>query len=256
MIKTLKKQVKWRKDKNYLFICDCKNLIDLKLSLEHEHFLEKLFQGITFEELNEIEKLIFLEFDKMNLLTNIEIKKLPLEDFYLAMNILDNEIGKDRVRNFDFLKKKFLEFSNYFIGIYLGKEIVGIVCGFPREDYLLMSELAVDCRFQRRKFGRGLVKEFDKIGFKKFNKINAGASDTAIEFYKSLGYKPFLLVQFEKGIYNKKDFSNFEILNIKEYGFELKIKECNINELNKLRKNYPKANLQYIFVKKKLKDNS
>ncbi len=251
MIKTLKKQIKWRKDKKGLFICDCKKLIDLKLSLEYDPFLTKLSQGVNFEKLTETEKLIFLEFEKMKFLTNLELKELPSEDFYLAMKILDNEIGKDRVRNSDFLKEKFKEFSDYFIGVYLGRELVGVVCGFPRENYLLMSEIAVDCRFQRRKFGERLVQEFEKIGFKKYNIIHVGALDKAIEFYKSLNYKPFLLVQFKKGIYNKKDFSNFEILTIRDYGFELKIKDCNLDELNRLREKYPKANLQYIFTKSK-----
>lgn len=252
MIKTLKKQVKWRKDRKALFICDCKKLIDLKLSLEYEPFLIKLFQGIIFERLNETEKLIFLEFDKMNFLTELDTKKLPKKDFSLAMNILDNELGKERVRNSNFLKEKFKEFSDYFIGIYLDKELVGVVCGFPREDYLLISEIAVDCRFQKRKFGEKLVKEFEKIGFKKFNKIHVGALDNSIGFYKSLNYKPFLLVQFKKGVYYKKDFSDFEVLNIRDYGFELKVKDCSLSNLNRLRKKYPLANLQYIFVKRGL----
>jgi len=251
MIKTLKKQVKWRKDKQALFICDCKRLIDLKLSLEHELFLIKLFQGVSFEELTEKEKLIFLEFDKMKFLTNLELKELSMEDFSLAMNILDNEIGKDRVRTFDFLKEKFKENPDYFIGIYLGGELVGVVCGFPREDYLLMSEIAVDRRFQGRIFGERLAKKFEKEGFKKYDKINVGALDGAIDFYKYLNYKPFLLVQFKKGIYSEKDFSDFEILAVKDYGFELKVNNCNLDELNKLRKIYPKASLQYIFTKSK-----
>jgi len=251
MIRTLKKQIKWRKDKKGLFICNCKKLTDLKLSLEYKPFLKKLSQGVDFEKLTKTEKLIFSEFGKMEFLTNLELKELPLEDFPLAMNILDNEIGKKRVRNSDFLKKKFRENSEYFIGIYLDDELVGVVCGFPREDYLLMSEIAIDCRFQRRKFGERLVQEFEKIGLKKYNKINAGALDRAIEFYKSLNYKPFLLIQFKKGTYHKDDFSDFEILAIRDYGIELKIKDCSLNELDRLRKIYPKASLQYIFTKTK-----
>ena len=248
---TLKEQVKWRRDKNSLFICDCKNLIDLKLSFEYEPFLKKLSSGVIFEKLNKTEKLIFLEFKKLNLLTNLELKKLPFGDFSKAMCILDNELEKNRVRESSFLKEKFKKIPDYFIGIYLGGKIVGVVCGFSREDYLLMSEIAVDCRFQRRKFGKKLVQAFEKIGFKKYNKINVGALDEAIEFYKFLNYKPFLLVQFKKGIYNKKDFSGFKILAIKDYGIELEADKCNINELTKLRKIYPKARFQYIFTKKK-----
>jgi hypothetical protein len=250
-MKTLKKQVKWREDKKAIFICDCKRLIDLKLQLEHKNFMEKIFQGIKFKELNTTEKLIFKEFEKMNFLTTLRINPLPEKDFSLAMQILDHELGKNRVRNTDFLKRKFKEFPEYFIGLYLENELVGVICGFPRENYLLMSEIAIGCRFQGRNFGKKLVKEFENIGFKKHNKINAGAQDKAIEFYKSLNYKPFLLIQFKKGNYAKEDFSEFKILNIKDHGIEVETKNCNLKELTRLRKKYPKATFQYIFTKEK-----
>jgi len=133
----------------------------------------------------------------------------------------------------------------------LGKELIGAVCGFPREDYLLMSEIAIDSRFQRRKFGEKLVKKFEKVAFKKYNKIHVGALDNAIEFYKSLNYKPFLLVQFENGVYDKNDFSSFEVLSVLDYGIELNPINCNLIELKRLRNLYPKAKLQYIFTKRK-----
>lgn len=249
MIRTLKKQVKWRRDKQALFICDCKRLINLKLSFEHEIFLKKLFQGLDPTKLSKKDYLIFLEFEKMNLLEDLKINQLPKKDFYLAMDILDNELGKNRIRDSNFLKEKFNKNAEFFIGIYLGNELAGVVCGFPREDYLLMSEIAVDSKFQRRKFGEKLVNEFEKVAFKKYNKIHVGALDNAIEFYKSLNYKPFLLVQFEKGTYNKNDFSNFKVLRVREYGVELNINNCSLLELNRLRKLYPKATLQYIFTK-------
>jgi GNAT superfamily N-acetyltransferase len=191
------------------------------------------------------------EFNKINFLTNLEVKKLRKKDFSLAMNILDNELGRERERDSDFLKKKFNQFSEYFIGVYLEGEIIGVVCGFPREDYLLVGEIAVDCRFQRKGFGKRLVKEFENIGFKKHNKINVGSFDDSIEFYKSLNYIPFLLIQFNKGDYHKTDFSDFKVLNVKDYGVELEIKKCSLDELEKLRKKYPKAKLQYLFSKTK-----
>ncbi|MBU4069400.1 MAG: GNAT family N-acetyltransferase [Nanoarchaeota archaeon] len=251
MRRILKKQVKWRKDKKALFICDCKRLIDLKLSFEHEAFLKKLFQGLNPNKLVGKENLIFLEFEKMNFLDDLKINQLPKEDFYLAMSILDNELGKNRTRDSNFLKEKFKENTEFFIGIYLGEELIGVVCGFPREDYLLMSEIAIDSKFQRRKFGEKLVEEFEKVAFKKYNKIHVGALDNAIEFYKSLNYKPFLLVQFANGVYNKNDFSNFEVLRIRDYGIELNPSNCNLIELKRLSKLYPKAKLQYIFTKNK-----
>lgn len=250
MIQTLKKQIKWRKDLTNIFICDCKKLLDLKIDLQYESFLIKLSRGVCFEDLNELEKLIFSDFESVNFLVNLYLRSLSKEDFPKAMKLLDNELGKNRVRNSKFLKQKFEEFSEYFIGLYLDRELIGVICGFPRENYLLISEIAVDSRFQRRKFGERLVCEFEKIGFKKYPQINVGAFDNAISFYLSLKYIPFLLVQFEVGTYTESDFPNFEILAIRENGFELKVNECSFKELNRLRKIYSKANLQYIFTKR------
>ena len=113
MIRILKKQVKWRKDRKALFICDCKRLIDLKLSFEYESFLKKLSYGLNPIKLAGEEYLIFLEFEKMDLLDDLKINQLPKEDFYLSMRILDNELGKNRVRDSNFLKEKFNEKTLY-----------------------------------------------------------------------------------------------------------------------------------------------
>ncbi len=94
MMQTLKKEVKWRKDKKAIFICDCKRLSDLKIDLKYEGFLKKLSSGVIFDLLDDFEKRLFLEFKKMNLLTDLKIKTLPEEDFEKAMEILDNELGK------------------------------------------------------------------------------------------------------------------------------------------------------------------
>jgi len=251
MMETLKKQIKWRRDRKGLFIRDCKNSIDLKLSFEHELFLKKLFCGISFEELDETEKLIFLEFKKLDFLTSLKLKQLPPEDFFKGMTILDNELGSQRVRSTDFLRKKFEESPKFFMGIYLGDQLVGVICGFSREDYLLISEIAVDCRFRQRGFGAMLVKKFEEIGFGKYDKINVGALDDSMEFYRSLGYKPFLLVQFKEGDYRAEDFSDFKIIRFEKGAVELEIQRCNIDLLNKMRKDYPRANLQYIFTKER-----
>jgi len=250
MKQTFKKEVKWRKDKTAIFICNCKTLNDLKIGFKYEDFLKKLSSGVNSEELVGEEKQIFNEFQMLDYLTQLITKQLPQEDIDKAMNILDNELGKDRVRKKDFLVEKYREYSEYFIGLYLGEELIGIICGFPREDYLLMSELAIDFRFQGRGLGKILVEEFEKIGFKKYEKINAGALDNAITFYEKLGYFPFLLVQFNNEEYSKKDFLDFEILSIRDWGIELKISSFSLEEINELRKKFPKGNLQYIFVKK------
>jgi ribosomal protein S18 acetylase RimI-like enzyme len=184
-------------------------------------------------------------------LTTLKVKQLPENYFDDAMNILDEELGKDRVRDSKFLKEKFNKFPEFFIGVFLDKELVGIICGFPREDYLLISEIAIDSKFHNSGFGKKLIKEFEKVGFKEYNKINVGARDQSIRFYKSLGYIPFLLIQYNKDDYTQDNFSNLKIINKKDYGLEVKVEEYNLTELNKIRKQFPKANFQYIFSKVK-----
>lgn len=251
-MKTLKKQIKWRMDKRALFICDCKNLKNLKLDIEHEQFLKLLSKGVNSNELTKNHKIIYSEFEKLGYLTNLETKTIPPEDFDSAMIILDNELGENRVRSKEFLKEKYKEFKEYFIGLYLDKELVGVICGFPREDYLLMSEIAIDFKFQKRGFGKLIAKRFEEVGFAKYNKIQVGADDDAVHFYKSLNYSPFLLVQFDKGTYSKEDFSGFKIKSVRDWGIELEVEICSIKEINELRKKYPKAYLQYIFIYKNL----
>ena len=259
MINTLNKHVKWRRDRENILICDCKRMVDLKLPIRFLDFIEKIWKGVDKQSLNNVENKIFSDFEKMKLLSNLEIRKIKEKEFSPAMNILDNELGKERVRNKAFLYKKFKEFPNLFLGIFLDNELAGLVCGFPRQDYLLMSELAVDFRFQKRGFGKKLVKAFEETTKKlKYKKINVGADDSAIKFYKSLNYKPFLLIQYKKGESLSKDFKESKEFKITKESEDnaYTLLETNINKneytlenLKKLRKKYPKAFFQYIFTK-------
>jgi GNAT superfamily N-acetyltransferase len=255
-MQTLNKHVKWRIEKKEILICDCKRLIDLKLPLEYTGFMKKLERGFEKNMLNQKEKLAFKDFEKMRLLSNLEIRQIREKEFNNAMSILDKELGKNRVRDKDFVYNKFKGYSQFFIGLFLDNEIIGIICGFPREDYLLISEIAVDLKFHNRGFGKKLVKEFEKRAVKKYNQINAGAEDKAVGFYNSLpDYKPFLLIQFAKKDYSDKNFSGFKF--IKKYDFdkenraiEVEIKNADLNLLNNLGEKYPLAWFQYLFVKK------
>lgn len=253
MIQTLNKHVKWREDNGAIFICDCKRLINLKISPKYKQFMKKLSLGIDKEELNEIEKKVFSDFEKMKFLSKLKVKQLGKNNFQDAMNILDNELGKKRVRDSSFLYDKFKKFPQFFIGIFLDKELVGVVCGFPREDYLLMSEIVVDSRFSNREFGKKLVKAFERSAFKKYGEINVGAEDNAINFYNSLGYSPFLLIQYKRRDYSPNDFKDMAILrNRQDKKFvllDVKVNKTDLNYLTKLRKKYPKAYFQYIFTK-------
>ena len=196
----------------------------------------------------------FENMEKMKLLSDLEIRGIKDTEFDDAIKILDEELGKDRVRGKVFLHEKFKENPEFFIGIFLNKEMIGAIFGFPRESYLLISELVVLSRFQSRGFGKKLVEKFENIAKEKYSQINAGADDKSIYFYESIGYKPFLLIQFKKGDYSKKDFKSFKIIREYEYNkdnmaIETKINKADLKVLNQLRKKYQKAWFQYIFVK-------
>lgn len=255
-MQTLNKHIRWRVEKKEILICDCKRLIDLKLPLEYILFMDKLERGLEKEKLNENEeKKVFSDFEKMKLLSNLEIRQIKPKDFDDAIKILDEELGRERVRDKKFLFEKFKEYPKLFIGIFLDKEIIGVICGFPRENYLLISELAVNSKFQKRGFGKRLVEYFEQIARRKYDKINVGAKNSAIGFYESLPeYKPILLIQFQKKSYSEKDFDNVDI--IKKYDFdennkaiEIKVETIDLKYLEQLRKKYPKAWFQYIFTK-------
>jgi len=186
----------------------------------------------------------------MKLFSKLKIKQLKEKDFSNAMKILDNELGKKRVRDRNFLHHKFKEFPEFFIGIFLNKELVGVVCGFPRENYLLISMIAVDSRFQRRGFGKRLVEKFEQVAKNKYSKINVGAQDKAINFYYALNYEPFSLIQFKKQDYSLKDFKDSEIIKFTPNTIEVEVKKPDINKIKQLRKKFPKAYFQYIFTKK------
>lgn len=252
MIQILNKHVKWRIDKEDIFVCNCKLLVDLKLPVKYQSFMEKLEKGIEKEKLNEEEKKVFSDFEKMHLLSKLEVRKIKQNEFNEAMKILDEEL-KIRIRNNQFLYKIFKQYTRLFIGIFLDKEIVGIICGFPREDYLLISELAIKSKFHGRGFGKRLVKEFEKEAKGKYKQINVGAEDKAIAFYKSLNYNSFLLIHFKKEDYILEDFKKFDIIRKKRDKefilLDIKTERVELKELEKYRNKYPKAYFQYIFTK-------
>lgn len=252
MIKTFNKHIKWREDRGKILICDCKLLRDLFLPLTFLEAIKEINNGLDFIHLSSENKNIYFDFEKLKMLGNLEISPLTEKSFPKAMQILDNELGKERVRDKEFLYEKFKEFPEFFLGVFLDKELIGVVSGFPREDYLLMGELAIDRRFQGRSFGKRLVQKFERITREKgYSKIKVGSDDKALEFYRSLGYKPFLLAQYKKGEYKKKDFG-LEIIKTgsnEEDFVALRLNEFSIEQLEELRKKFPKAYFQYIFEK-------
>ena len=133
----------------------------------------------------------------------------------------------------------------------MDNELIGVICGFPREDYLLISEIAADSRFLGRGFGKRLVERFEGIALlNDYHKINVGSRDSAIDFYASLGYKPFLLVQFKEDAYTPNDFKNFKTIKSNKNSIEIKVEKAEIKTIKNLRRKFPKAEFQYIFTKK------
>jgi len=250
---TFNKHVKWRVDSKDILICDCKRLIDLKISKDFENSMKKFDRGIFKEELTKKEALFCSDFERLNLLTTLSLRQITTKDFSRAMKILENEFKTGRVRSNNFLFQKFKRCPKFFIGAFLDNELIGVICGFPRENYLLMSELAIDSRFQKRKIGRRLVKSFENVS-KGYKEIRAGAEDSAIGFYYKCGYSPFLLVQYPKNLYKKEDFSEFKLVENKFIGGEealsFKVTRADLSLLNDLRQRFTKAYFQYIFIKK------
>jgi len=183
----------------------------------------------------------------------LEIRQLEKNEFDEAMKILDKEL-KNRPRDNNFLLEKFEKYPKYFIGAFLDKEIVGIICGYPREDYLLLSEIAVDSGFQRRGLGTMLVREFERNSGG-YRKIKVGVTDNAVDFYKSLGYNNFLQVQYKKGCYSDEEFKELNITKESEDTtykmLEVKKDKCDEGQLVKLREKCPNAFFQYIFIRDK-----
>ncbi|MFA5061262.1 MAG: GNAT family N-acetyltransferase [Candidatus Pacearchaeota archaeon] len=213
-----------------------------------ERVISKEIIEFNEEDLDGAEKEIISDFNKMKLLETFEVRNITKSEFNSALDILDSELGKKRVRSNVSLREKFNQYPQFFIGVFLGGDLIGVVCGFPREDYLLISELAVDGKFQRRGFGKLLVEEFEKKA--RGYKIKAGAQDGTIDFYKSLLYKPFLLVQFNEGDYFPEDFNGFKINKSNEEFLEINEENVSLERLEELRKRFPKAYFQYIFTKK------
>ena len=60
--------VRFRKEEDFIFLCDCKNLKDFKVPLRYWDFLLKLQKGITALKLSSEESLLIEDFKKVKLL--------------------------------------------------------------------------------------------------------------------------------------------------------------------------------------------
>ena len=106
MKETFNKHIRWRQENSEILICDCKRMMDFKVPLIYLGFLKSLENGIEEKNLDKNYKKLFSDLKKVNFLSEIKTKVLDNKDFSPAMKILDEELGKERVRDGVFLKKK------------------------------------------------------------------------------------------------------------------------------------------------------
>jgi len=263
MIKyTFSKHVKFREEKDNILICDCKNLKDFKLKLEFDKFLKKVNSGISENELlDNLEILLFQDFHSSKLLAELTVRAISTEEYPSADALLEKQLyqhlsnGK-RPRSYDFLLDKLNKNPELFLGLYLDSELIGVIQGFPRDDYLLLSEIAVDIRFRSRGFGSLLIQSFENtakiLGYKK---IKLGAQDYATNLYLKNHYTPSLFIQVKE---DQKEavintFSKEDIIDISSYdsiiGIELKVDAIDIEYLHDIEKKFRPISIQYLFTK-------
>ena len=146
-----------------------------------------------------------------------------------------------------------------FIGLYLENEIIGAIQGFPRDNYILLSEIAVDIRFRNRKFGSLLMKEFETNAIKyEYPCIKAGAEEKAIGFYSANGYLPSLFAQvkekYERKALEALEKYSYKITAVtyvnKITGIEIASKDCNLLKLKEIRKLLSPLSAQFLFTKR------
>ncbi len=242
-MKTFSKHLKYRIENNEILICHCKELLDFKIDLKYLEFLRQINAGIEYSDSLSIEeKNLFNDLNKINGLVELKIKPLTLKNYSSAYSFLEQNLHL--VRTKEFLIEKLKQYPQYFKGLYLDNELIGIIQGFPRDDYILISEIAVDQRFRNKGYASLLVKEFEK---EVQEKIKVGAQDEAIPFYLSLDYKPSLYIQLEKEspvapkyFISKQEFDNM-------VGYEIAVQKMDIDFLNKWKEKSISA--QYLFTK-------
>lgn len=186
----------------------------------------------------------------------LTVKTISEKNYPSADKLLETELyhGK-RPRTYDFLVEKLHDHPELFLGLYLEEELAGVVQGFPRHDYVLMSEIAVDIRFRGRGFGTQLIKAFeDKAKALGYKKIKLGAQDNAVNLYLKNNYIPSLFIQLmdDKADDALKKLKK-NIINITKSngmtGIEIAIDRVDMNELNSIKAKFSPESAQYLFSK-------
>jgi len=245
---TFSKDVKFRKEQNSIFICNCKLLQDYKIRLKYFKTMNKINRGVSVQKLNKDEKPLFNDFMILNFLKPLYLKEIKTKNYKKVYNFLKENIPLKR--SYAFLLNKLKNNPKFFMGLYLDEELIGVIQGFHRDDYTLLSEIAVDLRFRGRGFGSKLLHAFEK---KVKGKLKVGALDDVIHFYEKCGYSKSIQIQIPWKLFQKMKnaIKHIKILSLKKIN-NLAIMEISIKDKHKLLKLVLSASIvskQYIFTK-------
>lgn len=108
------------------------------------------------------------------------------ESILLRNRVLIEAVGRhEDCRDFDFPDK------DIYISAYFGKILIATAIITPLEEHRAkIRQMAVDIPYQGQGVGRALVFEFEKIAQQHaYSHIVLHARETAVPFYKALGYK-------------------------------------------------------------------
>lgn len=264
MILTFSKHVRFRNERNFILVCDCKRLMDFKIDLKYKDFIDEVNVGVDEKFIkNEKNMLLFKDLKKVKFLSSLTVRRIKKEEFKSAEILLQKGLFKNKrpsVLSARRLYNTFKKYPYFFIGVFLDNNLVGVVGGGKgkRTGDAGISVLCVDSRFKGRGFGKRLVKEFEKQAKKRGSKtIKLGSRDESIGFYKSLGYKPSILIQIKKSKFNKKikeKIKHFKVILVNQVnnykGVEIECNKIETSLLRKLKKDFKTNAAQYLFTKK------
>jgi len=200
----------------------------------------------------------------MPLPDNTQVRPISVDEYFLADNFLEKHLYRiyngNRPRSYEFLLDKLRENPELFLGLYLDNELIGVIEGFPRDDYLLLSEIAVDIRFRHRGFGTLLLREFENAAKRlNYSKIKLGAQDDAVSLYLKNNYFPTLLIQISdskseyKTVMDYLNKNNIRVLDEKRLdkvvAIELIVKKIDFELLERFKKLFNPISIQYLFTK-------
>jgi len=245
---TFSKDIKFREEKDYIYICNCKLLQDFKVKSEYLDIINKINRGVFEKDLKGKELLLYNDFKTLNFLKPLNIKKIKKTDFKKVYEFLKENLTLKR--SYRFLLNKLKNGTGKFYGIYLDKLLIGAILGFPREDYFLISELAVDQKFRYRNFGSKLIKKLEN---NVKGQLKVGAMDESTEFYKKMKYKRSVQIQIKISLFKqlKNFFDEIDILHFKKIKDLVAIEIKDSDEKKVLKKIFPRKIIskQYIFTK-------